>query len=82
MRFSSSTSAFGLASCYILLAAIRHAHRPSRPSSSDQSLNTMLLYRLPFFSASFITFFTIFCSSIKKARTTRSLTQLAHREPP
>lgn len=33
-------------------------------------------------SASFITFFTIFCSSIKKARTTLSLTQFAHRDPP
>ncbi len=28
------------------------------------------------------TFFTIFCSSIRKARTMRSLTQLPHREPP
>lgn len=28
------------------------------------------------------TFFTIFCSSMRKARTTRSWTQLAHREPP
>lgn len=28
------------------------------------------------------TFLTIFCSSMRKARTTRSWTQLAHREPP
>ena len=35
-----------------------------------------------FFSASFMTFFTIFCSSMRKARVTRSLTQLAQREPP
>ena len=28
------------------------------------------------------TFLTIFCSSMRKARTTRSLTQLAQREPP
>jgi len=29
-----------------------------------------------------MTFFTIFCSSIRKARTTRSLTQFAQRDPP
>lgn len=39
------------------------------------------LYRF-FFSASFMTFLTIFCSSIKNARTTRSFTQLAQRLPP
>lgn len=40
------------------------------------------IYLLCFFSASRITFFTIFCSSIRKARTTRSLVQLAQRLPP
>ena len=30
----------------------------------------------------FSTFFTIFCSSMRNARTTRDLTQLAQREPP
>jgi len=34
------------------------------------------------FSCVFITFDTIFCSSIKNARTIRLRTQLAHREPP
>lgn len=33
-------------------------------------------------SCSFITFLTIFCSSIRKARTIRSRTQPPHREPP
>lgn len=40
-----------------------------------------MIYRF-FFSASFMTFLTIFCSSIRNARTTRSLTQLAQRLPP
>ena len=41
-------------------------------------------YFLPLFFSwvSFSTFLTIFCSSIRKARTIRSRTQLAHLEPP
>lgn len=54
---------------------------PSHPTPARLS-EQRILYRLPFFSASFMTFLTIFCSSIRKARTTRSLTQLAQREPP
>lgn len=52
---------------------------------SDAEKKKSGVYRLlvfSFFSASFMTFLTIFCSSIRKARTTRSLTQLAQREPP
>ncbi len=42
-----------------------------------------LYFLAPFFSCeSFTTFLTIFCSSIKKARTILSRTQLLHREPP
>src|SRR5205823_767697 len=42
-----------------------------------------LYFFTPFFSCeSFTTFLTIFCSSIKKARTILSRTQLPHREPP
>jgi len=37
---------------------------------------------LSFSSLSLRTFFTIFCSSIKNARTTLSFTQLPHRDPP
>lgn len=53
-------------------------------SLSPKEAESQDIYRPPlfFFSASFMTFLTIFCSSIKKARVTRSLTQLAQREPP
>ncbi|KAH9828052.1 hypothetical protein Tdes44962_MAKER02602 [Teratosphaeria destructans] len=47
----------------------------------SQKQNRKVIYFL-FFSASRMTFLTIFCSSIRKARTTRSLTQLAQRDPP
>jgi hypothetical protein len=62
--------------------AMRPSTLPSRPSS-PQSQNQVDVYF--FFSAwlcSFRTFLTIFCSSMRKARTMRSRTQLPHLEPP
>ena len=66
---------------------------PSRPHPSIRlgaraAVNQTVLRKRSlyfFFSpdvCSFSTFLTIFCSSIRKARTIRSWTQLAHREPP
>lgn len=54
-----------------------------RPSTQHPSARTKFVYF--FFSAwlcSFSTFLTIFCSSMRKARTMRSRTQLPHLEPP
>lgn len=48
----------------------------------DRHFHRSIRIYLFFFSASRMTFLTIFCSSIRKARTTRSLTQLAQRLPP
>jgi hypothetical protein len=62
--------------------AMRPSTLPSRPSS-PQNQNQVDAYF--FFSAwfcSFRTFLTIFCSSMRKARTMRSRTQLPHLEPP
>jgi hypothetical protein len=51
--------------------------------SPHEWIFTHLYFLPPFFSCeSFNTFFTIFCSSIKNARTILSRTQLLHREPP
>lgn len=59
---------------YILISCVEECRDHVRRS----------LYLLFFLaaSASLTTFLTIFCSSIKNARTIRSLTQFAHREPP
>lgn len=56
---------------------------PLRPDARTQR-ESKTAYFLPlFFSCvSFSTFLTIFCSSMRKARTIRSRTQLAHLEPP
>lgn len=53
---------------------------PSSPNPSFPSQKPDIYFFLSVCSLS--TFFTIFCSSMRKARTTRSWTQLAHREPP
>lgn len=67
---------------------------PEAVSIVDQSINSWSLScrpQLPMLSPaayfffcwlSLSTFFTIFCSSIKNARTTLSFTQFAHLEPP
>lgn len=64
------------------------AHRKPIPSveifphSSFCFKKTVVYFFFWLASCSFITFLTIFCSSIKKARTILSRTQLPHREPP
>ena len=47
--------------------------------SVDAQCDFLCIYLPAFF---FITFFTIFCSSIKKARTIRDRVHFMHREPP
>ena len=51
------------------------------PSSSNIYLPELSIYR-PFAWFSLSTFFTIFCSSIRNALTTLSLTQFEHLDPP
>ena len=69
LNFASSQSLV----CRVASASIRRNLPSSHPA-----------HFLPRFlsSVSFNTFFTIFCSSIKNARTIRSRTQLPHLEPP
>lgn len=71
--------------CFIDRSPEIHTANPAASCNPSQ-MNTQVSPSIPplyfFCWDSLSTFFTIFCSSIKKARTMRSRTQLAHLDPP
>ena len=70
--------------CHLHDALERDPLQQPKIKTNQRRLQHRLTYFLPLVlpSLSFNTFLTIFCSSIKNARTIRSRTQLPHREPP